>query len=166
MAPAVRKAVLIAHVTASVGWTGAVLMFLALAVLGLTAPEDTARALYVVMAAVGWGVLVPFAVASLVTGIVQALGTSWGLFRYYWVVAKLVLSVLTTTVLIVYMGTLESLAQAATSGELLRSGSPVLHASGAVVVLVTATALSVLKPRGLTPHGWRQQQRASATPGA
>jgi len=33
----------------------------------------------------------------------------------------------------------------------------VLHASAAMLLLVVATALSVYKPRGVTPYGWRKQ---------
>src|SRR5215218_6585420 len=50
MAPCLRKFVLTAHVTSSVGWLGAVTVFLALAVAGLTSQDaQTVRAAYLAM---------------------------------------------------------------------------------------------------------------------
>ena len=39
-APALRRFTFTTHVTSSVGWIGAVLVFLALAVMGLTSHDD------------------------------------------------------------------------------------------------------------------------------
>ncbi len=61
------------------------------------------RAAYLVMELIGWFVLVPLSLASLLTGLVQALGTKWGLFRHYWVLFKLLITVLATIVLLMYM---------------------------------------------------------------
>src|SRR5918997_738723 len=111
LAPSLRKLALTAHVTASVGWLGAVAAFLALAVAGLVADDgQSARAAYLAMEPVTWFVLVPLAVASLVTGVVQALGTAWGLFRHYWVVFKLVLNLVATSVLLLHMPAVKALA--------------------------------------------------------
>jgi hypothetical protein len=94
-----------------VGWLGAVAGFLALAVAGLTSQDaQTVRAAYVTMELTGWFVLVPLALASLLTGLVQSLGTTWGLFRHYWVLAKLLINVFATIVLLLYTQTL-SLSQ-------------------------------------------------------
>lgn len=165
MPPTLRKAALTAHITSSVGWLGSVAAFLALAVAGLISQDEpTVRAAYLAMQVLGWAVLVPLAVASFVTGLVQALGTTWGLFRHYWILVKLAMTVLATAVLLLYTSTLGYLADAASrpvaEGHLgaLLSASPVLHASTALVVLLVAAALSVYKPRGLTPLGWRKQQ--------
>ncbi len=85
MAPRVRRFALTAHVTFSVGWLGAVARSLALAVAGLTSQDaQTVRAAYLALELTGWFVLVPLAGASLLTGIIQSLGTKWGLFRHYW----------------------------------------------------------------------------------
>ena len=157
----VRKLALTAHIIASVGWLGAVAGTVALAVAGLTSQDaQLVRAAYLAMEAIGWSVLVPLSLASLVTGPIQALGTTWGLFRHYWVVAKLLINLVATTVLLLYMQTLGSFADmaAATGSDLgdLRSPSPLLHAGAALVLLVIATVLSVYKPRGRTRYGWRK----------
>ena len=171
MSPGLRRAALIAHVTASVGWFGSVLAFLALAVAGTTvADEQRMRAAYLAMDMLGWAVLVPLAAVTFVTGLVQSLGTSWGLFRHYWVVVKLVLTVAATIVLLLYTGTLTRLADAAaapassSASTLLPSASPVVHSATALLVLFLTAVLSVYKPRGLTAHGWRRLHRPPADP--
>lgn len=159
MRPRLRKVVLFAHVTSSVGWLGAVVAFLALAVAGLVGPDPGAvRAAYIAMELIAWAVLVPFSVASLVTGLVQAMGTAWGLVRHYWVLVKLLITVVATVVLLTYVPTLGALARIAVDpgrDELLRSPSPVLHAGAALVLLLLATVLSVVKPAGRTGFGRR-----------
>ncbi len=162
LSPRHRKLALTAHVTSSVGWLGAVACFLALSVVGWVGEDArTVRSVYISMEAVGWYVLVPLSVASLVSGLVQSLGTSWGLFRHYWVLAKLMINVFATIVLLMYMQTLDYLAgvaeDTASSGAGLRNPSPVLHAGGALLLLLVATALAVYKPRGLTRYGQRKQ---------
>ena len=171
MSPPVRKFALTAHVTASVGWIGAVLAFLALSIVGLTHQDpQTVRGVYLVMEPTAWLVLVPLAFASLVTGVIQGLGTTWGLFRHYWVVFKLLLTVFATFVLLIYMETFRVMARIAADPiadlAIVRNSSPRFHAVLALVVLLVTTVLAIYKPRGLTPYGWRKQrerQQASAT---
>jgi hypothetical protein len=165
MTPGLRKIALTAHVTSSVGWLGAAAVFLALSVAGLTSQDpQTVRAAYIAMGSTGWSVLVPLSLASLLTGLIQSLGTTWGLFRHYWVMAKLLINVLATIVLLMYTQTLDYFAgvaaQTTPSGadlDALRNPSPLLHASIGLLLLLTATALSVYKPRGMTRYGQRRQ---------
>ncbi|MFN2565899.1 MAG: DUF2269 domain-containing protein [Gemmatimonadaceae bacterium] len=171
MTPRFRKFALTAHVTSSVGWLGAVAAFLALAVVGLTSQDtQTVRGAYLVMEPAAWLVLVPLAFASLLTGLVMSLGTTWGLFRHYWVLFKLLINVLATIVLLIYMGTFSYMAGVAADPsvdlELVRNASPGLHASLALLVLLVATVLAVYKPRGMTPYGRRTQreQRTALVP--
>ena len=165
MAPRLRKLALTAHVTSSVGWLGAVGSSLALAIAGLTSEDpQTVRGSYLTLELLGRYVLVPLSFASLLTGLVSSLGSTWGLFRHHWVVAKLVINVFATIVLLMYLQSLSYLgrlaAQTSPSGDLagLRSSSPVLHAGGALVLLLVATVLGLYKPRGITRYGWRKQQ--------
>jgi hypothetical protein len=166
--PTARKVTLTAHVVASVGWLGAVAAFLVLAVTAVTSPDVAlSRGLYPAMDVLGRLVLVPLSLLSLATGLLQALGTSWGLVRYWWVVVKLVITLAAALVLLAYLGTLRTLADAAAhpadgSADLLPSLSPVVHAGAATLVLLVAAVLSVFKPRGLTRYGWRRQAAARA----
>ena len=162
VSPGVRKLVLTAHVASSVGWLGAVAGFLAIAIVGFTGQDArVVRGAYLVMEPVAWLVLVPLAVASLLTGLALSLGTRWGLFRHYWVLITLLIDVLATVVLALYTQTLGYLAGLAADPDTdlgaLQSPSPVLHASAALMLLVVATALSVYKPRGMTLYGRRKQ---------
>jgi hypothetical protein len=54
------------------------------------------------MESIGWFVIVPLCFASLLTGLVMPLGTAWGLFRHYWVVAKLLIAIVATILLLVH----------------------------------------------------------------
>ncbi|AWZ07367.1 MULTISPECIES: hypothetical protein [unclassified Streptomyces] len=147
--PRLRKLTLTLHVTSSVGWLGAVAAFLALAVAGLTssAPQ-TVRGAYLAMDVLGWYVIVPFSVACLLTGLVQSLGTVWGLLRHYWVITKLLITVAATVLLLVHMQPVGHLADAA----------------AALLVLLTAVTLSVFKPRGVTRHGRRRRCEQNSPP--
>lgn len=173
MTPRLRKLALTVHVTSSVGWLGAVASFLALAVAGLTSPDaQVVRAAYVATEVTTWLVIVPLSVAALLTGLVQSLGTPWGLFRHYWVLAKLVLTLLATLLLLLHTQPIGYVA--AVAAETTLSGGDlrglriqlVADAGAALLVLLVTTALSVYKPRGMTRYGWRKQRelRAVAVP--
>jgi hypothetical protein len=170
MRPGVRKLVLTTHITSSVGSLGAVAAFLVLAVVGLkSADAMTAASVYVAMRLTTWYVVLPFLVLSLASGVLQSLGTPWGLFRHYWIVVKLGLTLLALVVLMVQMPVIDHMAAAAQStlaaGELgLLRKSLVLHAAGGLVVLLIATTLSVYKPRALTPYGARKELSDLPTP--
>jgi hypothetical protein len=162
MTRGLRKFVLTTHVVATLGWLGAVLAFLALAVVGVTSRDaQTVRGVYLVMQPAAWLALVPLAFASLLTGIVQSLGTKWGLFRHYWVLFKLLITLFATTVLLIYMETFSVMARVAADPTvdlaLVRNPSPVIHAALAILVLLIATVLAIYKPRGMTPYGWRKE---------
>jgi len=171
LTPPARKALLATHVLASVGWVGAVLVYLALGIAAVTSHDTTlVRAVYVTMDRAAWTVLIPLAVASLVTGVAQSLVTTWGLVRHYWVIFKLAITLIATAVLVTYTGTLDTFADIATDDPftrhhlgLLRSPSVLVHATGALILLVAATLLAVYKPTGLTRRGHRVRQRARAT---
>ena len=63
-----RKAVLTVHIVSSVGWVGAVVVYLSLGVAAVaSADTDLVRAAYLVMNWAAWVVLVPLAVTSLVS---------------------------------------------------------------------------------------------------
>jgi len=172
--PRLRKLALTLHVVSSVGWLGAVVVFLALGFAGLTSQDaQVVTAVYLAMEPAGWIVLVPFSLASLLTGLVQSLGGKWGLLRHYWVVMKLIINVLAGIVLLLYMQTLGFLADVASRTDAtdanlsgLRSASPVLHAGAGLLLLLAAAALSVYKPRGMTRYGQRQPRSnfETATP--
>ena len=168
MTPGLRKFVLTAHVISSVGWLGAVVAYLALAVAALTSADaQMVRAAWIAMELTGWFVIVPLALASLLIGVVNALGTPWGLFRHYWVLVKFLLTVFATIILLLHMPTVNYFAGVAAktdSANVFGLRGELIHAGGGLLVLLVTATLSVYKPRGMTPYGWRkehEQRKAS-----
>ncbi len=165
MTPRLRRFALAAHIAASVGWIGAVAGYVALDVVAATGRDaQTLRAAYIAMGVIAWYVIVPLALAALLTGLAMSLGTGWGLLRHYWVLISLLLTVIATLVLLVETRTIGYLADTAanptTSGDDLRAlGSTLVHSVGGTVVLLVILALNVYKPRGMTRYGWRKQQK-------
>lgn len=164
MTSGMRKFALTAHITFSVGVLGSIAAFLALAVAGLTnQDEQMVRAAYPAMALTARFVIFPLASASLLTGLIQSLGTPWGLLRHYWVIVKFLLTVFATVVLLVKMELIGHAARLAAERTLPRADlrtagiQLVVHAAGGLLVLLIPTALSVYKPPGLTRYGWRKQ---------
>jgi hypothetical protein len=165
MGPGLRKLALTAHVISSVGWMGAVASFLALAIVGITGEEEQAvRGAYVAMKMTTWAVIVPLCLASLLTGLIESLATPWGLFRHYWVLAKLVLTTLATVVLLAHTQPIALVAHAASRASLRDSDlhgvrvQLLVDAAAALLVLLVATVLAIYKPRGMTPYGWRARR--------
>ncbi|MBF6289739.1 DUF2269 domain-containing protein [Nocardia farcinica] len=158
MNPRARKLALTAHVSTSAGWLGAVVAFLALAVIGATSPDiELVRAVDLLARPMAWWVLVPMSIASLLTGIVQSLGTPWGLIRHYWVLFKLVLNVVATGILVIYTPTVDPYAgvahDPASTLDQLRAPTFVVHSIAALAILTGAMVLAMYRPRGLTPYG-------------
>ena len=165
MTPRLRKLALTAHVSASVGWFGALAGFLAHAVASLISQDaQMVRAADLAMGLIAWFVILPLCLASLITGLVQALGTPWGLFRNYWVLAKLLLTVLATVVLLLKLGPISYLAGVAAETTLFSANltglriSLMAHAGGGLLVLLAVVTLAVYKPQGLTRYGVRKQR--------
>ena len=173
MKPRLRKFGVTAHITFSVGWLGADAAFLVLAIVGLTSQDvQMMRAAYLAMDLIGWFVIVPFSFAALATGLVLALGTPWGLFRHYWIMAKALLTIAAIIVLLVHTNAMTEAANRVSSvaAGTLSGARAHLHASGAgghlgdlqmqlvvasgagLLVLLTTTALGVYKPWGRTRY--------------
>lgn len=170
MKPNLRKFVLTAHIAFSVGWLGAVAAFLNLAVAGLSQNPLTARSAYLAMDLIGWYVIVPAGLATLLIGVFQSLGTKWGLIRHYWVLIKFILTLGATALLILHMRAASGIAAYAARSDLSDLDIRpvrirlVADAGAALLVLLIATILSVYKPWGLTAYGRRARQSKGQMP--
>ena len=159
------------HLTFSVGWFGAVSVFLALAITGLTS-QDTqlARSAYLAMELSGWYVILPFGLASLSTGLIQALGTRWGLFKHYWIVVKLFLTVAATILLLLHLQPISYLAGIAadtsfsTDQETGLRIQLIADAGAAILLLLAITTISIYKPWGLIRPKQNKMERQSIPP--
>lgn len=164
MTPRVRKLALTTHVTFSVGWLGAVVAYLIVAIAGLTSLDpQLVKGSYVTMQLMAWFVIVPFAIAALVSGLVQSLGTEWGLFRHYWILVKFVLTTLGTVILLLHAPRVSAMAVRAAESALASGDHSqqrlalVIHAAGGLAILLAATVLSIFKPWAKTAHGKGQE---------
>jgi hypothetical protein len=146
------------HVIATVSLIGTDLVLFVLGVSGFRGADP--RSVYPAASLVGTLLLQPLAIIALATGVLQVAVTSWGLFSYWWVVIKLTITaVLTTLVILVLVPALAALAHAATglSPEAITSSQRLqiaLVPSLAAMLLVVNVALGLFKP------GWRLPSRA------
>ncbi len=164
MPPALRKLALAVHLTCSVGWIGAVAAYLVLDVTVATSQDpQTVRPAWIAMGLVVAWAIVPLAIASLLTGLVMALFTKWGLFRHWWVLISLLLTIGASLVLWSETGVIGAAAAiaadaTASTNELLALPPTLPHSIGGMAVLLIIQTLNIYKAQGLTRYGWRKQQ--------
>ena len=158
-----RKFVLSLHITFAVGWPGAVAGFVALAIVGLKSQDpQIVGSAYLGMELITRFVILPLSFAPLITGPILSLGTPWGLLRHYWILAKLLITVLSTIVLVIHLQPISYLSNAAANRTLSSADFPlqiqmVVASTAALIALLVANILAVYKPKGMTPYGWRKQ---------
>ncbi|MFI1394518.1 DUF2269 domain-containing protein [Streptomyces sp. NPDC020681] len=155
-----RRAILVVHVSAAAGWLGLTLGLLALALTAATTDsgpmiEAAVRSMKIFT---DW-LVIPIAVLTLVSGLVLSLGTKWGLARHRWVYTKFWLTLITITAsLFALRPGVKEAVETVSSGSPL--ASPLDLAMGPIVSLsayLFMTAISVLKPWGLTRRGRRMR---------
>lgn len=160
--PTARKVTLAVHLLTSVGWIGAVCAYLVLALaIPATGDPEVGRAAWTGMELIGWYALAPLSVLGLLSGVVLALGSRWGLFRHYWVLISFIGTLVLTIVLLLHLPDVTAQARAARqpgAGAVLQA-SDIPHALAGLVLLLGILALNVAKPAGLTRYGWRRQRR-------
>lgn len=155
----VRRGVLVAHIAVSVSWLGLTVGLLTLGLTAfLTGDPATASAATRAMKVFGDWLVVPVALLSLVSGLVLALGTPWGLARHRWVWIKFWLTLITTGLSIF---SLRPGIDAAVADEVVDINL-VIAPSVATATYLFITAISVLKPWGLTRRGRRLRISASS----
>jgi hypothetical protein len=153
-----------AHTLVGVGWFGITVAKLVLEIVAATTGDlGVARAGYLFAGAFDRAVFPPVALATLITGIVLSVGTAWGLFRHWWIVVKLALTVGVIVTGVVFVGAWTEQALIATDAELgplslTLIGSASVHA----LMLAAATAISVLKPWGRIRPDRRETVRRPA----
>ncbi|MEV4508046.1 hypothetical protein AB0K00_03700 [Dactylosporangium sp. NPDC049525] len=146
--PKWRKAVLTLHVITAVGWLGSDLVLLTLGVAGLSGAADKDVA-YPAMSLVGIALFVPLSYLVWVIGVVNAVGTPWGLLRWWWVAVKL--TIVTVMLFLVTFLLYPGLAKAGDLGSALPRRDQinlVIAPSVSSTLLVISTVLSTYKPWG------------------
>lgn len=171
MTSPVRKSVMVLHTVAGIGWMGVDIALLALLITARTTDDPA----LVVSGFNAIGIVVPVAVPPLsllilLTGILQGLGTPWGLVRYWWVLVKLVLSLVMTV--LVFLSLLPGIREMTVLADTTMSADALRASLGSLpntlmfppivsfLMLGTAAILSIFKPWGRTP--WSREIRASS----
>jgi hypothetical protein len=146
-----RNLLLTLHVLATVGLFGADVVLLTLGISSVLGAEP--RTIYPAASMIGTVVLAPLAVTSLLSGLLLAATTRWGITKYWWVVIKLAITVALTPVVIFVLVPRLHAAAVATTGETPRSFSQTerlqlaLAPGLASTLLALNVALAVYKPR-------------------
>jgi uncharacterized membrane protein len=152
------------HIAVSVGWLGLGLAILALGVTGrFSEDKETARAAYPALRVITDWVVTPVSVLALLTGALLALGTPWGLLRRYWVAVKFWLVLAASSASILALRKVASRAASAPGTGTERPGggasvSLVVAPSVLLALCLFVTAVSVIKPWGLTRRGKRARE--------
>ncbi|MCF6467942.1 hypothetical protein FAF44_05925 [Nonomuraea sp. MG754425] len=155
MRPRIRKTVLVVHVIAAVALLGEVWALVVLNTAATLAEEpELAHAAYRLMPFLVFAGGIPLSLTALATGVTLGLSSHWGVFRHSWVAAKLVL-ILGVICLGAFLFDPVGMAAATAGGRGVatdRQWGQVAVPAAQLVMLVTATALSVFKPRRRIPR--------------
>ncbi|MCA1588399.1 MAG: hypothetical protein LC744_07050 [Chloroflexi bacterium] len=168
-----RRAIRLAHLVAALGWIGADVVVGVLAVTGFTSGDPgTVAASYIALHAFAVPVLLTFGLTALGSGLGLSVTSGWGIIRYWWVAAKLLINVvLSGLVLILLQPRLATASAAAVrvdvtlADRLERIPLDLLFpafVSGAA--LLAASLLGTFKPWGRTPFGRRRSSTTGRSP--
>ncbi|GAB2673201.1 PDR/VanB family oxidoreductase [Kribbella swartbergensis] len=161
-----HRALVAAHAISAAAWVGITCAVVTLAVIGMTTRDlDTAVIVYELVSYFDI-TLLPWAnFATTLTGIALGLTTRWGLIRYRWVAAKLIISFAILASAFAYVedsvgAVIEQAEHLAVTGgttdQLGNSGGVVFAGFGLPLLsLVAAMLLSLYKPGGKTRWGRR-----------
>jgi uncharacterized membrane protein len=159
-----RKFVLLTHIISAVSWIGVDLVMGVLSFRGLATDDpQTLATAYGALALFCVPLLLTLGLLTLTTGVVLGLGTRFGLLRYWWVVAKLAITLVLCVLVLVALQ--PTLADAATQTALVDSTLParltdvrrnmIFPPLVSTSALLFASWLAVYKPWGVTARGRR-----------
>ncbi|WP_406289943.1 DUF2269 family protein [Embleya sp. NBC_00896] len=151
----VRRAVNSGHVVFAVGLLGLEWAMMLLSVVARSTDDATLRhSAYRLIRVLALTSGIPFAVLSLITGVLLCLYTPWGLWQHLWIKVKIVLqlAVIVTGAVVVSQFVHRLMSAAAPGGD--ADALPTLqtwHLAAVIfqiLALIAASALSVFKPSG------------------
>ncbi|MFJ2191157.1 DUF2269 domain-containing protein [Kitasatospora sp. NPDC087861] len=175
LSPSARKRLVVLHITVSVSWLALMLCLLTLAVTALTTDDaDRLRTAYRAMGMLGDALILPLSLLTFLSGVALGLGTSWGLFRYYWVSTKfwLTLAAMAASVLALTDRLHDAVRVVAAhpTGPITAADlgfvryNTVIVPSVALALYLLNVVLSVFKPWGRRPEGARRGRIPGAAP--
>ncbi len=140
------------HIVAGVGLLGDVAVILAINIrAAATDDPQLAAAAYELLTLFPVLFGIPLSLTSLATGLVLGLGSKWGVLRYRWVTAKLLLNL---SVILVGAFVIGPTTAALADGRDASSGVLIAASAYDVVALLLATGLSVFKPGRRRATAW------------
>ncbi len=158
-----RRAVVVVHIGAAGAWIGIDVMVAVLVTAGWISDDPATRS--AAYQALGRFAVAPMLVSALLcatTGLVLGISSKWGLARYWWVLVKLVITLVLCTLIVIALrpGMGEVTAAGVTIAE---GGTPAMDLTTlffppavSLSALTAAVVLSVYKPWG------RMRQRHAA----
>jgi|Tabmets5t2r1_1033131.scaffolds.fasta_scaffold13168_1 Predicted integral membrane protein (DUF2269) len=160
-----RKLTLTIHIISAIGWIGVDFVLFVFAFTGLTSDDPSTIAIcYQAIEMFAVVLLVPLGLLSLATGLLLGWGSKYGILRYHWVLWKLILNlVLTTLVVVLLRPGVNEAADLVTESpgtipdqlEQARANL-IFPPTVSITVLTFATVLAVYKPWGRTGYGRRR----------
>ena len=156
-----RRLLVTLHVALSVGWLGASMVMLTLAITARASqPSAPARSAYWAMHLVASVLLIPLSLSVLLIGLTVAATSPWGLLRHRWVLVKLTATCAAVTLSLLALPAMTGIAYQDATWHALAAerdaGTRLIIASSVSVALyLSLTAISILKPWGPTARGRR-----------
>ncbi|WP_433160343.1 hypothetical protein [Kribbella sp. CA-247076] len=147
-----RKAVLVLHIASVGSWLGIDVVMAVLTFTALGTDDQSTKALcFRVLELVTVWPMTVSGLTCLVTGVLLAMGSKYGLTKYWWVVVKLVLNLLLSTLVLVSLRPgVAVIADRAESNDLdIPLGDMIYPPIVSPTLLMVAVVLSVFKPWGL-----------------
>lgn len=149
-----RKIILTVHVVAAVALLGASTVLLVTGVYAATRNDpQEAHAIYSLLRLLTFSLDVPLAFIALASGVLLALTSRWGIFRYWWVTTKL--AILSTTIVLgasligPSISTMLDVTETNSPDETSARWRLISVAGAQVTLLLVAATLGVFKPGGL-----------------
>lgn len=163
-----RKVWLTLHIGIGVGWLGVGLGMLTLSIVGMTTDRHEMRHhAYVLIETFDYALAIPSVFLTIITGAVVAFGTPWGLIKHRWVLTKLIIA-LSLPVLATFEGAWADILVERTEDPTAEPGWTGVQLIAILtlflLLLWTATILSVFKPGGRTRWGRREKPRRRENP--
>ena len=148
-----RKIAVTVHVVAALALLGVSTVVLVAGVQAATRDDaHDAHAVYSLLRLLTFSLDLPLAAVTLLSGVLLALTSRWGIFRHWWVIAKLAIYGATLIIGLVLISpsldTMIDVTEAGSSGQSGARSTLVFAAGVQVVILVAAATLGVFKPGG------------------
>ena len=163
-----RRLLVTLHVALSVGWLGASMVMLTLAITARASrPGGPARSAYWAMHLLADVLLIPLSLSVLLIGVAVAATSPWGLMRHRWVLAKLIATCAAVILSLLALPVMTGIAYQDSAWHSVvaerDAGSRLIIASSVSVALyLSLTTISIFKPWGPTARGGRRARRTQS----